>query len=503
MVWTYYAHYDGGNQQKEKSCRGIERPNFNHELRELNMGEAIDFCISLAECYETIIQTMAEGVFVVNPDGYVVFANQAISELTGQPTDTIIGRRCHDFLACPCKGKNSCVLRTGQDLLHQECHLKHKNGTMIPVLRNAKVKKDDQGQIKGAVETVIDISELKKARQQVKILEQKHQARIKFHTMVGKSQVMQNIFHLVQLAGASKASILITGESGTGKELVADLIHHESGRQAKPLVKVNCSVLSEGLLESELFGHVKGAFSGAVKDKIGRFEAADGGTLFLDEISDISPLVQLKILRFLQEKEFERVGENITRKSDVRIISATNKDLQKLIQEGKFREDLYYRLKVFPIALPPLRDRKEDLPLLVDHFIKKFNHETGKKIQGYSRRAIAALLAYHWPGNVRELENAIEHAFVLRKSGEIRPADLPIEINRGPVKSECIAQDMPANEADPMTDTSSQSVRGPKVTRDELVALLDRFKWNKSKVAQHLNLNRTTVWRLIKRFNIN
>ena len=229
-------------------------------LKESNMDPSIDFCFSLAECYEMIIETMAEGVFVVNKDAIIIFANQAMAEFTGHPPDALIGHKCYDFMICPCDKKMSCVLKTGKNLFQQECQTKHRNGSMIPVLRNAKLKNDAKGHIKGVVETIINISELKQTRRRVEILEQKNLARMKFHNMVGKSPVMHDVFHLVRMASASNASILITGESGTGKELVADLIHRESERRNKPLVKVNCSALSESLLEKRIIRACEGGF---------------------------------------------------------------------------------------------------------------------------------------------------------------------------------------------------------------------------------------------------
>ncbi len=312
---------------------------------------------------------------------------------------------------------------------------------------------------------------------------------------------MQEVFHLIRMAGTSNASILITGESGTGKELVAEMIHDESQRKKRSLVKVNCSALSENLLESELFGHIKGAFTGAIKDKIGRFEAAHKGTLFLDEISEVSALIQLKILRFLQEKEFERVGESQTRQADVRIISATNRDLRSLITKGMFREDLFYRLKVFPINLPPLRERREDIPLLIDHFIERFNLETGKAIEGVANTAAVALLDHSWPGNVRELENAIEHAFVVREEGLIQMGDLPMEI-RNPIGFYPQKKDGEEKNLDKGTTSPSAKGGNLSVSANDLTKLLEQYKWNKAAVARHLNVNRTTVWRLMKRYEI-
>lgn len=469
--------------------------------RQITMIPDTDFCLSLGECYETIIQSMAEGVFVVDHTGKIMFTNNAMEQFTGYTTDELVGQRCHTFMECRCEAGSDCVLFSKTELMKKECRIRHRDGRLIPVIRSARLKQDDNGVTRGVIETVTDITELKTVKQYLEVLEKKDRARVQFHRMIGKSPAMQEVFNLISMAGSSNASILITGESGTGKELVAEMIHNESRRRKKPLVRVNCSALSENLLESELFGHVKGAFTGAIKDKTGRFEAADGGSLFLDEISEISAMIQLKLLRFLQERAFERVGDHRTRQADVRIISATNRDLRMLIDEGLYREDLFYRLKVFPINLPPLRERKEDIPLLIDHFISRFNAETGKQIEGVAGNAAAALLDYQWPGNVRELENAIEHAFVVRNSGRIRTTDLPREI-RDPAPF-IHPKPAPVKYRPAGAVSNGQPEPGrPAVTAEQLADLLEQFKWNKAAVARHLKVNRTTVWRMIKRYGL-
>jgi two-component system response regulator HydG len=467
------------------------------------MASSNDFCLSLGECYETIIQTMAEGVFVVDREGKIVFVNKAMEVLTGFTSEELLGKGCHTFMQCQCNTEN-CQLTAVENITRKECKIRHKEGFLVPVFRNARIKRDDHHEIKGIIETITDISELKAIRNKIARLEKKDLARSRFRTMIGKSPSMQEVFNLIRLAADSNASILISGETGTGKELVAELIHKEGSRKKKPLVKVNCSALSENLLESELFGHVKGAFTGALQDKTGRFEAAHKGTLFLDEISEVSPLIQLKLLRFLQEKEFERVGEHKTRKADVRIISATNRDLRSMIQNGQFRDDLYYRLKVFPIAIPPLRERKEDIALLVEHFIARFNLETGKSIKGPDARAAAVILEYDWPGNVRELENAIEHAFVICRGSEIHPDELPQEV-RAPVQKP-VAGSVTTSQTDRLPEaplvTPGTNTRKSSVSIDELLHLLEQYHWNKAAVARHLNINRTTVWRLLKKHQL-
>ncbi|PIP39150.1 MAG: diguanylate cyclase, partial [Desulfobacterales bacterium CG23_combo_of_CG06-09_8_20_14_all_51_8] len=292
-----------------------------------------------------------------------------------------------------------------------------------------------------------------------------------------------------QAAANSDATILIQGESGTGKELVAGAIHYNHDRFDKPMVTVNCSALSESLLESELFGHVKGAFTGAHRDRKGRFEEADGGTIFLDEIGDISPFIQLKLLRAIHEKQIERVGESKKRSVDIRIITATHKDLFAMVAQGLFREDLYYRLKVFPIFIPPLRERKKDIPLLIAHFINQFNRKTGKAITGLTSDALRVLMDHHWPGNVRELENAIEHAFVLCNTDQINIVDLPVEIRQ---------MGYPPIAA---TATEHHPIR-LAITRERLMTMLNECGWNKAEVGRRMGKSRTSVWKYMKKWGI-
>lgn len=353
--------------------------------------------------------------------------------------------------------------------------------------------KDENGKTLGVVETVTDLTELNKTKLKVEEIGRKLKEVHRFDRIIGKSHAMQQVFAAVKAASASEATILIQGESGTGKELVAGAIHYNSNRVTKPLITVNCSALSETLLESELFGHVKGAYTGAIKDRIGRFEEADGGTIFLDEIGEISPYIQVKLLRVLQEREVERVGESKRRKIDIRIITATNKNLYDQIRKGSFREDLYYRLKVFPIQVPSLRERKEDIPLLTAFFIAQQNAKTGKKIEGLSKEATQILMDYNWPGNVRELENAIEHAFVLCNDHQIGTFDLPVEIRKTPFAALSVPN-YPQQRI--FTKPSKQ------LTQQALLELLEACAWNKAEVARRLGVSRTAVWKYMKKWNI-
>ena len=299
---------------------------------------------------------------------------------------------------------------------------------------------------------------------------------------------MREIYRLIDDLSHADSTVLICGESGTGKELIAEAIHKSSARTDKPLLRVNCSALAEELLESELFGHVRGAFTGAVKDRVGRFEAANGGTLFLDEIGDITPRLQLRLLRVLQQGEFERVGDSKTIHVDVRIIAATNQDLAARIDSGRFREDLYYRLNVIRIDVPPLRERIEDLPLLTEHFLRQFNTRFKKEIEGVSTDAMAVLMGHPWKGNVRELENCMERAFIVCHGTEIRTEHLPKDI-QGPA-----AQPRPNQAPAPKPE-------GP-IDRNALIAALKTTDWNVAKAARRLGIARNTVYEKMKRFAI-
>jgi two-component system response regulator HydG len=305
-----------------------------------------------------------------------------------------------------------------------------------------------------------------------------------FHRIVGRSKEMQKVYTLIKALAGVQTTVLITGESGTGKELVADALHRAGERSHKPLVKVNCSSLPESLLESELFGHVKGAFTGAIRDNVGRFQRADGGTIFLDEVGDISPVIQLKLLRVLQERQFERVGSSTPVKVDVRLIAATNKNLLEKVGRGELREDLYYRLKVVEIRLPPLRDRREDIPLLIDHFRKGFNVKFKKNIEAVTSDVFKAFLAYPWPGNVRELEHTMEHAFVLCSQNIITFDHLPSDFISAP-------------EIQHRSPDETQAVDSRAI-----LDALEKTDWNKAKAARLLGIDRVTLYRKIKRYNL-
>jgi len=446
-----------------------------------------------------LLESMADGVFTLDKRGIISTWNPAMERITGYAAAEAIGRPCTllNFTRCFSRscptGIDECGIYEQGRLDGRECLLRHKNGKDIPVLKSARLVRDKNGGIKGVVETVTDLTELERARRQAEEANRRLGELHRLDNIIGKSHGMQQVFSAIRAAAASEATILLQGESGTGKELVAGAIHHNGIRSEMPLVIVNCSALSESLLESELFGHVKGAFTGAVRDRMGRFEEADGGTIFLDEIGDISPFIQVKLLRVLQEREVERVGESKKRKIDIRIIAATNRDLAGLVKSGHFREDLYYRLKVYPIMIPPLRERKDDIPLLVSHFIRLQNRKTGKRVVGVTQSSMRIFMDYPWPGNVRELENAIEHAFVLCSGRHIDVFDLPVEIRQlayRPVTAEAFS------------GTVSRPAFREKLSRETLLRLLEDCGWNKAEVAREVGLSRTAIWKYMKKWDI-
>ncbi len=451
------------------------------------------------ELMKMLLESIGDGIFILDDNGRIAAWNPAMERITGFTSSEVLNQNCQMLNFNKCFGKDcptsyrDCGIFKYGRVDPTECMLRHKDGHEINVTKNARVIRDNNQKIIGIVEAVTDLTELKKTRLKMEEATRRLGELNRLQGIIGKSQVMQNVFTFIKASAASDATILIQGESGTGKELVAGAIHAIGQRRDKPFVIVNCSALSESLLESELFGHVKGAFTGAIKTRQGRFEEADSGTIFLDEIGEISPYIQVKLLRVLQQKEVERVGESTKRKVNIRIITATNKDLNTLVKQGKFREDLYYRLKVFPIYLPLLKNRKEDIPLLVNHFVRNNNKLTDHKVKGVARSALQAIMDYSWPGNVRELANAIEHAFVLCADREIYIADLPIEIrNPSPV--------IPETQPD-KTGTPLPLIR-PTLSKQGLTDLLTECNWNKARVSRRTGYSRASIWKYMKKWNI-
>ena len=443
--------------------------------------------------WKTIVDTMMDGLMVVDSEGMIVAVNQATEQITGYTREELIGSPCTilncDNCSARCSaGKEfSCQLFETKQIERRKCNLTRKDGTLLPVMKNASVLLGKDGSVNGGVETLMDLSELVSRDRQIQRLSSILKNKDRFHGIIGKSGVIQDVFDLITDAAQSDAPIIIYGESGTGKELVAAAIHKLGKRKKGPFVKVNCAALSESLLESELFGHVKGAYTGADKSRKGRFEMAHQGDIFLDEIGDIPPSMQVKILRVLQEKEFERVGDNTPITVDVRIISATHRDLEAMSRRDEFRDDLFYRLNVIPIRLPPLRNRREDLPLLVEHFLEENRLKSGKNITGISNSAMEHLLAYDWPGNIRELINALEYAFVVCRNDYVDVAHLPESIvmtgrSRAP--------------------KSSPETREPRDETERVLDALRQTGGKKNEAAQLLGISRQALWKKMKKLDI-
>jgi two-component system response regulator HydG len=435
-----------------------------------------------------IIGTMNEGLLLVAPDGTMLMVNKAFEELTGYKAEEVVGRPCTLLHCDACEttlkkdGASWCSLFENGQVIKKRCSIIKKDGSCLPVLKNASLLKDDEGLPLGSVETLMDISELERLDQEVHHLSHELEIKNGFHGIVGSSPLMQKVYQVVQKAALSDAPVIIYGESGTGKELVARAIHLIGRRKEGPFVQLNCAALNESLLESELFGHIKGAFTGAYRHRIGRFEAAHEGNLFLDEIADIPVATQVKLLRVLETKQFERVGDHRPISVDVRIITATNKDLQEMIDGKRFREDLFFRINVIPIHLPPRRERLEDMPLLVTAFVERLRERTGKRITGLSPEAMDRFMSYSWPGNVRELKSALEYAFVIAEKGIIDLEQLP-----HPLVSE--ASRYPVNRKEP----------GEKIA---LIEALRQSNGNQSEAARILGVNRVTVWNRMRKHGI-
>ncbi len=449
--------------------------------------------------FKMLLESIGDGVFVLDTLGYIISWNPAMEHITGYLEKEVIGKSCRMLGFDKCFGKKcpgapvECgVLKQGK-VDPVECILRHKNGTAVSVIKNARVIRREDGNIIGIVEAVTDLTELNNTKRKMEMAARRLNGLSRFDEIIGNSHVMKDVFASIRASAASETTILIQGESGTGKELVANAIHSASMRKDVLMVTVNCSALSESLLESELFGHIHGAFTGAIRDRVGRFEEADGGTVFLDEIGEISSYIQLKLLRVLQQREIERVGESRKRKVNIRIIAATNKNLYDLVQKGGFREDLYYRLKVFPVYLPPLRKRKEDIPLLVNHFIHMHNKITGKQIQGVSHQVMRIFMDHSWPGNVRELGNAIEHAFVLCNAEQIDVPDLPVEMRQAGYHPAFFESDKTAGKV---------FLHRKKLDQETLLHLLKECDWNKAEVARRVGLSRASIWKYMKKWDI-
>jgi len=433
-----------------------------------------------------ILDSIADGVFTVDRNWQITSFNRAAEEITGWTRAEALGKSCSEVFHSSICGRNCAIaesLYSGRPVANRSITIRNKRGESIPISISASPLADHEGNIVGGVETFRDLTAITSLRRELT-------RKYTFDAIISKSVAMQRLFHIMPEIARSPSTVLITGESGTGKELVARALYNHSERQDKPFVVVNCGALPETLLESELFGYKAGAFTDARKDKKGRFAAAEGGTLFLDEIGEIPPTVQVKLLRVLQEKVYEPLGSNTPVKADVRIITATNRNLEEMVREGRFREDLFYRLNVVKINLPPLRERKEDIPLLVDHFIKKTSAQQGKDIVGISAAAMNILMRHDYPGNIRELENIIEYAFILCGGGYIQPEHLPEPFAPG-------FSDRPDRE-----NTKSGPQTLEEVERQAIELALERNRWKKMATCRELGISKDTLRRKIKKYGL-
>jgi two-component system, NtrC family, response regulator HydG len=443
--------------------------------------------------WKTIVNTIRDGIMVVDTTGSILSVNSALETITDYSHEELIGQKCSILncsvfnLAREKCGEHWCLLFKTGSMNMRRCTVMKKDGTYVPVLKNASLLHDSKGRVIGAVETITDVSEIVEKDKQIAAIRRHLRSEDAFQGLIGASAPMQQVFCLIENAAQSDAPVIILGESGTGKELVARAIHQLGERKKRAYVKVNCAALTESLLESELFGHVKGAYTGAYKGRAGRFEMAQGGDIFLDEIGDLPLSTQVKLLRVLEEKVIERVGDSTSIPVDVRVISATNKNLSSLVETGAFRKDLYFRINVIPIRMPALRERIEDIPLLAESFFRKLRIKSGKGIEGISNLALEVLMKYPWPGNVRELKSAFEYAFVTCQEALIQPHHLPPDI----LNEEKSIKNMQA------TVPTKQEIR-----KRQLIDALARAKGNQSMAAEILGVSRVTVWNRMKRLGI-
>lgn len=444
--------------------------------------------------HKALLEAIPCSVFVVNRDREIVFWNNSAQQLTQYSAEEIVGKSCDSLRMNICASRDPSIKQTICPLLDNceggevECEIKRKDGSTVPVIRRARAVFDDDGKLIGAIESLVDISLIKKARSEIRTLQHEIAHVGKFGALIGSSQAMRKLYDLISIVAKTDASVVIQGETGTGKEVVAKTIHAESGRSDEMFLAVNCGALTESLLEAELFGHKKGAFTGAIEDRRGCFETASGGTIFLDEIAEMPMASQVKLLRVLQESQVTPVGDSLPRDVDVRIIAATNRNLAQMVQQGKFREDLYYRLRIVELAVPSLRDRKEDIPDLVSHFINQFNQKYKKNIEGCSAENLESLISHEWFGNIRELKHAIEHAFVVTPASEriLTKESLPAEF------------------------ASNKTLLNPAATHiplqlDEKEAVTQAIKkagGNKSQAARILGITRAGLYKKMKRLGL-
>lgn len=427
-----------------------------------------------------ILDSVADGVFTVDREMRITSFNRAAEEITGFPRAKAIGQPCHKvFHSSVCR--SGCPVRealaSGQPVINQEFDIINRAGRKVPISISASVLRNGDGEIVGGVETFRDMSLIHSLKKEI-------EEKFTFQDLVGRAPNMRHLFDIIPDIAASDATVLLHGESGTGKELFARAIHQMSPRAKGPLVIVNCGALPEHLLEAEIFGARKGAYTGSVEDRPGRLEMAQGGTLFLDEIGDLPLPLQVKLLRVLENREYQPLGEKKPRTADVRFITATHRDMEKMVEEGSFRRDLYFRINVVSLTIPPLRERREDIPLLIDMHLERLNNRYGKRIRSISPEVMKLFLEYDYPGNVRELLNLLEQMVILCRSGELGAEHLP-EGFQNSVETETV--ELP---------------RRRRLSRAQVVAALERHAGNRSKAAEELGVDRTTLWRWMKRMHL-
>ncbi len=432
---------------------------------------------------DSILESISDGVFTVDAEWRITTFNRAAEEITGVPRKEAIGQRCSEVFRSSMCGTDCALQRTlgtGKPIIGKSGYIINSEGDRIPVSISTAALKDGDANVIGGAETFRDLSELETLRLELDG---------KFHVgdLVSRSPLMQRVFEVLPAIAASPSTVLILGETGTGKELVAKTIHTLSPRRRGPFIALNCGALPETLLESELFGYKAGAFTGANRNKPGRFALAAGGTIFLDEIAEVVPALQVKLLRVLQERTYEPLGATHSESTDARVIVATNKDLGEWVRTGLFREDLYYRVNVVRVELPPLGRRKEDIPLLINQFITRFNRLQQKTVQGIAHEALSLLMAHHWPGNIRELENIIERAFILCREGYIGIKHLPEELTGRTVSGQ--------------NDSSVRSIHDV-LDAQAIRSTLERTGFNRLKAAKELGIHKTTLFRRMKKLGI-
>ncbi|MBS1242647.1 MAG: hypothetical protein H6R44_402 [Nitrospirae bacterium] len=434
-----------------------------------------------------VFETMRDGLMIVDKDGNIIFFNAAAERITGYRKEEVVGQQCTILDSDTCviltdegRQKDCGIFKTGASINNKKCRIRASDGRAVYLLKNATILKNEKGEMIGAVESMTDITSLYMKEMELEELKQELRQEYWFMGLLGKSEPMQHLFEQIRNAAGSEAPVLVSGESGTGKNLVAQAIHGLSRRKEGPFVALNCGSLNDYLLESELFGHKKGSFTGAMSDRMGRFEAAHNGSIFLDEIGDMPKVMQVKLLRVLEEKVVERVGDHRPVPVNVRLISATNKDLNSLVNSEAFREDLLYRINSILIKVPPLRERVEDIPVITFHYLKKISHINNKDIRRISPDALDIITNYRWPGNVRQLINTIEHCAITCKGDTVEVSDLP----------EYVFHEKKVEGNNKSTD------------RDQLLSALSQYKGNRTLTAKHLGISRVTLWKRLKDLGI-